>query len=72
MFLQALARSNSAVLRHAARALIRNCDTLELMHQSRRSSKPSSLQGDQHGGSPLALDTGRIAALLCFDELQAG
>lgn len=67
---QALARSNSAVLRHAARALIRNCDTLELMHQSRRSSKPSSLQGDQHGGSPLALDTGRIAALLCFDELQ--
>ncbi|GAB4817182.1 hypothetical protein N2152v2_004228 [Parachlorella kessleri] len=110
----ALAQSNAAVLRHAARALIRNCDTLALMRQTTRGSAPATYVHDQqqHGqrrqqqqgpseqlaatvaagvgvgaGSEAAVagleeevagegeesrpDAGRIAALLCFDEVQS-
>lgn len=124
---QALAQSNAAVLRHAARALIRNCDTLGLMQRSARGSAPAQgaavlpaaaaasdkkeeaaaaavaaqqeeqssqapgagsrgaagaeggageeageeEQLQQEGGmGPAEREAGRIAALLCFDEMQ--
>ncbi len=90
---QALAQTNAAVLRHAARALIRNCDTLGLMRRSTRGSAPArppphqlpqqqleqqgapegdgSEDGSEDAEEALAgMDAGRIAALLCFDEMQ--
>lgn len=58
---EALAASNAAIVRHAARALIQGCDTLELMHATRRGS-----HGSGHDQAH------RISALLCFDEMQVG
>ncbi|KAL4857708.1 AFG1-like ATPase [Chlorella vulgaris] len=56
---QALAAANAPVLLNAARALIRNCDTLQLLDAS--SGGPAFAGGAQEQ---------RISALLCFDEVQ--
>jgi hypothetical protein len=55
----ALAAANAPVLRQAARALIRGCSALDLVH-----SAASDGHVEQNG------EAGRIAALLCFDEVQ--
>ena len=55
---EALAASNAAIVRHAARALIRGCDTLQLLAAG--------------GGEGAHAGHGRISALLCFDEMQVG
>lgn len=55
---QALAAANAPVLLSAARALIRNCDTLQLLDAGSGGSAFAAAQGQ------------RISALLCFDEVQ--
>lgn len=75
-----LAASNAAIVRHAARALIRNADTLQLMGigSSAGSGAGSGTEGS-HG--PVAAERGshehaagghRISGLICFDEMQVG
>lgn len=75
----AMAASNSAVVQLAARALIRNCDTLSLLRSpgdatgsGRGGSKGGSEQFAQGVGDAAAAAAagGRISALLCFDEVQ--
>lgn len=56
---EALAASNAAIVRNAARALIRGCDTLQLL----AASGGEHVHAGRHG---------RLAALLCFDEMQVG
>lgn len=57
----ALAAANAAIVQHAARALIRDCDTVQLA-----SDEAHSRSGHcTHGHS-----THRHSALLCFDEMQ--
>lgn len=72
---QALAAANAAILRHAARALIRNCDTLALLGGGEEAGA-SGHEGGAHGhGSHSSHSHGghqRISALLCFDEMQVG
>ena len=72
----ALAGANAAILRHAARALIRNCDTLQLMRAGGSSSGSGSSGAGTAGDAAAAIGSAqdgsgaRISALLCFDEMQ--
>jgi hypothetical protein len=72
----ALAAANATILRHAARALIRNCDTLQLMRASSSGGASSSGTGAAVGDAAAAIGSAhdgsgaRISALLCFDEMQ--
>lgn len=66
-----LAASNAAIVRHAARALIRNCDTLQLMGiqpANGSSAGGGAAEGGSHG--PAAAGGHRISGLICFDEMQ--
>ncbi|PRW45179.1 lactation elevated 1 [Chlorella sorokiniana] len=79
-----LAASNAAIVRHAARALIRGCDTLQLLGEGpASSSRNSGSEGGgtaEEGGHELgAAESGshghaagghRISGLICFDEMQ--
>ena len=76
-----LAASNAAIVRHAARALIRDCDTLQLIGIGPASSSSSAdgAADGSHGHS--AAESGshghaagghRISGLICFDEMQVG
>lgn len=56
----ALAAANAPVLRDAARALIRNCDTLQL------AASAAAAEGEAGGGG----GGPTLAAVLCFDEVQ--
>lgn len=79
-----LAASNAAIVRHAARALIRDCDTLQLMGIGQGSSGSSSggcgsTTEGSHGQSAAessghghAAGGHRISGLICFDEMQVG
>jgi hypothetical protein len=71
----ALAAANAAILRNAARALIRNCDTLQLMRAGSSggdSSSGAGAAGDAAAAIGSAQDGSgaRISALLCLDEMQ--
>lgn len=68
-----LAAANATIVRNAARALIRNCDTLELMGIGPASSGAESGRergAAEGGGHGHAAGGHRISALMCFDELH--
>ena len=75
-----LAASNAAIVRHAARALIRDCDTLQLMGIGPASGISVDGAADSsHGHSAVgsgshgrAAGGHRISGLICFDEMQVG
>lgn len=65
-----LAASNAAIVRNAARALIRNADTLQLMGIG--SSAGSGAGSGAEGSHEHAPGGHRISGLICFDEMQVG
>jgi hypothetical protein len=65
----ALAASNAEVIRHAARALVRQTDTLRVVQAADGSGRDGVVgAGHGEGGG----EAGHISALLCFDEMQVG
>lgn len=60
---EALAAANAAILRDAARALIRNCDTLQLAHSSARHGGGRRISALLCFDEVQVLNGGRAAAL---------